>query len=197
MFTKEYIEELFALLEPLKGIEQDKKWHPEKDVHNHSFQALMHALRETRDTDLILAALMHDVGKSVNKLGHDKEGSELIRDVVSVKTDWLVKNHMRINHYLDGTMVRGWKAMELQTHPWFKDLVALNRWDKIGRRANFEFNITAEKLAEELNFRANDHFKEKPSEPRGEISRPSEIGVRPSNVVPIRKPLVRDGDSGE
>ena len=80
LFDKKFMEPLFNALERCVGIEQNNKYHPEKDVFNHSLQVLRLAFRETIDTDLILAAMLHDVGKADNKLGH-KRNSKIGRNL--------------------------------------------------------------------------------------------------------------------
>ena len=84
-FTLENTKEIFNILEFCKEIKQDPKWHPEGTVFNHSLQALKWAFRESDDIDLILAAMLHDIGKSVNSHGHEKIGCELLNNYVSVK----------------------------------------------------------------------------------------------------------------
>ena len=162
IYEEEYIQQLYDMLEPLRDIEQDKQWHPEESCWNHSFQTLHHALRETDDTDLILAALMHDVGKSVNKLGHDKEAIVMLADLLPTKGLWFISQHMRINDYLSGQMKKAKKAVDLATHPWFPKLVALNRWDKMGRKPNCDQYISAARLSTMLNKRLEKHFKPRP-----------------------------------
>jgi len=162
MFTDEYLTLMMNLLEPLKGLEQDKRWHPEKDVYTHSVQCYLRAMRETDSIDEILAALLHDVGKAVNKLGHDKESVILLHGITSVKSLWLIANHMRINHYMDGSMVKAAKARELQSHPWFTSLVALNRWDKMARKPEYEPTLTIDQLNADLSMKARLHFRAKP-----------------------------------
>jgi len=162
IFTHEYVQTLFDMLEPLAEIKQEVQYHPEDDARNHSFQVLYHALRETIDTDLIIAALMHDVGKQVSRLGHDKESVAMMKDYASEKTLWLIEHHMRINTFLSGEMKRPNKAAELAEHPWFPKLVQLNRFDKLGRRAGWSFFITVPVLTDALNERAMKHFRQKP-----------------------------------
>lgn len=162
IFTTDLLEPLYDLVEDCHGVEQDEKWHPEGDVEVHSFQVLHHALRESNDTDLILAAFCHDVGKSVQKLGHEKYSYELVRDLVSVKSAWLISQHMRVWTLLNGEMRKRAKAVELLQAPFLPELIALARWDKMGRKAHFRPYISPEDLVDRLNEKAELHFKERP-----------------------------------
>jgi exopolyphosphatase/pppGpp-phosphohydrolase len=125
---------LFNILERCRGVEQHPEWHPEGDVFNHSLQTLKCALRETDDIDLIVAAMLHDAGKQISKLGHEKYSVDLLKNHVSPKTLWLVGNHMRFWNYALGDMKKLSKVNELSGNEWFADLVKLCRWDKMGRK---------------------------------------------------------------
>ena len=160
-YTEEYIGDLYKLLEPCKEVIGHEEYHPEGSVWIHSFQVLQLALRETDDTDLILAALMHDVGKQCEKLGHDHEAMALLAPYFSTKGLWLVKEHMRVWSMLKGEMKRPGKVRELLTHPWLPELIGLARWDSMGRVKNKEFEISVERLTFELNKKVELHFKAK------------------------------------
>ena len=66
IYTAEMMNPLFAFVDRLDGIEQSPIHHPEGCVLTHTMQVTNLAFRETIDTDLILAALLHDVGKYEN-----------------------------------------------------------------------------------------------------------------------------------
>lgn len=136
-FKKYYkTDPLFRALEGCNGVEQSKEWHPEGDVLNHSLQVLCHAFRESRDIDLIVAAMVHDIGKMVDSKLHEKYAIKILGDSISEKTSWLIMNHMRFWYYQLGTMKKKKKVHELVTHPWFTELSILGRWDKCGRNPN-------------------------------------------------------------
>ena len=157
-FTLENTKTLIDLLEYTKGVEQDPKHHPEGDVFVHSLQTLQIAFRETNDVDLILAAMLHDIGKRIDKKEHDKWGTKMLTDLVSVKTLFLVENHMRIKYYTDGRMKKLSKCQLLINHPWFLELIQLMRFDLLGRNPNKKMDYNKEKIIEKLNKCANDHF---------------------------------------
>lgn len=105
------------ILVELEGVEQEKKHHPEGNVWNHVLLVVDQAatLREYANSPnaLMLAALLHDVGKKAatrkNKSGrwisydHDKIGEEVVRKILTSyemdkneidKVCSLVKYHM-------------------------------------------------------------------------------------------------------
>lgn len=159
-FDEEYMNPLFEILEKCKGVEQSPKWHPEGDVWIHSMQVFQLACRESNNVDLILAALLHDVGKAVNGLEHTKKALDLVDKYVSLKTLWLIKNHMRIWSYIHGEMKRWKKCKDLVEHPWLPELVQLARWDNIGRVAKFNPEYSRQDIIDKLNKAVRDHWRE-------------------------------------
>ena len=152
LFNEELMNPLFCLLEKTKGLIQMEEHHPEGDVLTHSLQVLKWAFRESYDTDLILAAMLHDVGKAVETKGHDKVMSDILRPLVSPKTLWLVEQHMRIWYFLLGEMKKLSKVRELAESPWLPELISLARWDKLGRNPHIKHTeINRELIMERLN----------------------------------------------
>jgi len=124
------------MVNDLKEVRQVNRFHPEESVFEHTAQVVSHAVKETTDKDLLIAALLHDVGKAKSFCKHADIGAAMIQHLVSEKTHWLVANHMRMHLFNDGKLKRAGKAIKLSSHPWFKDLVMLSRWDMMGRVAN-------------------------------------------------------------
>lgn len=158
IFSTKIMEPLFWVLEETKGITQMEKHHPEGDVFTHSLQVLQIAFRETIDTDLILAAMLHDVGKIGNSQGHEKIAIEFLDCHCSAKTLWLIEHHMRIWHLLLGEMRKRSKVEFLREHPWLPDLIMLARWDKMGRNPNRKVMYNKEKIIDKLNSCIEKHF---------------------------------------
>ncbi len=158
IFNEELMNPLFSIFEKTKGVEQGDINHPEGDVFTHSLQVVKWAFRESNDTDLILAALLHDVGKAINVKGHDRIGADVLEPFVSTKTRWLVEQHMRIWPLILGDMQKLSKVLELANHPWLPELVMLARWDKKGRnpRAKTSYDRTA--ITDRLNKCVINHF---------------------------------------
>ena len=150
---------LFEFLEKTQGIEQMDKHHPEGDVLNHSLQVLYWAFKESIDTDLILAAMLHDIGKIENSKGHEKIAVEWLQDYVSPKTLWLIEHHMRIWTLIKGDMRKQKKVLELIEHPWLPELILLARWDSIGRDPNKKIIYDKEDIQKRLDRCTEQHFK--------------------------------------
>lgn len=133
--TFKELEYLLRILEHTVFVKDTNEHHPENNVLEHSVQCFNIACKETNDVDLRLAALFHDIGKFTEHKDHAEPGYQIIKNHVSEKTAWLVLNHMRIKYYLSGDMVKSGKIKDLESHPWFVDLIRLHRWDVMGRKA--------------------------------------------------------------
>jgi len=158
IYTPKLMDPLFTTLEQCRGVKQMEHHHPEGDVFNHLLQVLHHAFRESIDTDLILAAMLHDVGKMENSHGHEKIAIGMLKPYISTKTSWLIENHMRIWYYLLGEMKKLSKVKELAGHPWLPELVQLARWDKIGRQPNKVMAYSRDDITSRLNLCVEKHW---------------------------------------
>jgi predicted HD phosphohydrolase len=150
-FTGNIMAPLFDLLERCQGVLQSPVHHPEGDVFVHSLQVMQWAFRESIDTDLILAAMLHDVGKAVSSLGHDKIGAKHVYPHVSLKTHWLIENHMRFWQLIMGDMKKKSKVVGLVEHPFLADLLQLARWDQLGRDPHLEITYDRDRIIDALN----------------------------------------------
>lgn len=121
------------LLEPLEGVKQSAKYHPEGDALYHSLQVFELA-REERpyDEEFLLAALLHDVGKAIDPSDHVGAAIQALEGSVSDRTAWLIEHHMEMQAYREGTL--GARArVRLQNSEWFEDLALLAELDRKGR----------------------------------------------------------------
>ena len=157
-FSYDFIGDLYNMMLITQGVEQEEQYHPEGDVWTHSFQALGIALRECVDTDLIMAAWLHDVGKAIQREGHEKHSVKMLYDLVSPKTAWLINEHMRIRTWLNGEMQKLGKVQELAQHAWLPLLIHLRRIDASARKKGRVYTITVEELTDRLNSKLEVHF---------------------------------------
>ncbi|MCB9746437.1 MAG: HD domain-containing protein [Alphaproteobacteria bacterium] len=132
---------LLDLLLDLDGVPQDPRYHPEGDALFHSLQVFGLARRQTRDPELIAAALLHDVGKAVSGPDHDAVGAELLQGLVSPRICWLVAHHLDLLRDPRATRAR------LRGDPRLDDLERLRAWDLGGRRPEALVFTLAEALS--------------------------------------------------
>jgi len=157
-FNYEIMKPLFDILDQTKGVKQMEIHHPEGDVFTHSLQVMNIAFRETFDTDLILAAMLHDVGNAIESKGHEKIAVEWLEGKISVKTAWLIENHMRFWYFILGDMRKLSKVKSLSDHGWLPELALLARWDKMGRNPNKKTKLDKFAILEKLNRCVDSHF---------------------------------------
>jgi hypothetical protein len=121
------------LLLPLENVQGPAAYHPEGDVLYHSLQVFELA-REVRpyDEELLLAALLHDVGKGLDRSRHVEAGLEALDGLITERTEWLIANHMDAHLYRTGKLP-GAKRRELEASPDFEDLLLLQECDAGGR----------------------------------------------------------------
>ena len=156
---------LFSYVDRLDGVAQSPVHHPEGCALTHTLRVVNLAFRETIDVDLILAAMLHDIGKYESSLGHEQIAVKWLEDHCSTKTLWLIENHMRIWRYLHGDMKKLGKCHELSGHTWLPELIQLARWDHAGRVPTRKPKYDKAVIVDRMNRAAMQHFEKRPTNP--------------------------------
>lgn len=136
-----------ALLLPLDRVRQDRESHPEGDVLYHSLQVFELARENCPwDEELLLAALLHDVGKGIDPQDHVAAGVAMLRGWVSDRVLWLIENHGLAQKAFDGTAgVRAKRRLSRAEDSEALDLLA--RCDREGRQPGRRVPTPEEALA--------------------------------------------------
>lgn len=122
------------LLRPLETVLRPRETHPEGDALYHSLQVFDLARDEVPyDEELLLAALLHEVGLAVDPVEPIPASLELLEGEISERTRWLIENHGAIRTMYDGS-ISARKRRNLRQHPWYDDLVVLAEADRDGRQ---------------------------------------------------------------
>lgn len=134
--TEEMIDpyQLFRLLlQPLEDVKGSPKYHPEGDVLYHSLQVFELA-RECRpyDEEFLLAALLHDVGKGIDRYQHVEAALSALEDLITDRTYFLIEHHMNAHDYRTGTIGHRLRRY-LESCEDFEDLMLLRELDDQGR----------------------------------------------------------------
>jgi hypothetical protein len=127
--------ELFRmLLQPLEGVKQNVRWHPEGDALYHSLQVFELARdRVPWDEELLTAALLHDIGKAIDPHDHTAAALEALEGTITPRTQFLIAHHMDAHAIHDGTL--GHRAkVRLEQSPDYDDLLLLGDCDRAGRQ---------------------------------------------------------------
>jgi hypothetical protein len=121
------------LLLPLENVQGSRVYHPEGDVLYHSLQVFELA-RDKRpyDEEFLLAALLHDVGKGLDRSQHVEAALQALDGIITDRTRFLIEHHMHAHEYREGKL--GFRLRrELEASPDFEDLMLLHECDVDGR----------------------------------------------------------------
>jgi hypothetical protein len=121
------------LLLPLENVQQAPQVHPEGDVLYHSLQVFELARDERPyDEEFLLAALLHDIGKGLDRSRHVEAGLEALEGLITERTRFFIEHHMNAHDYRTGKLgARLRRALEAS--PDFDDLMLLRSLDDAGR----------------------------------------------------------------
>ena len=83
------VDQIISMLEGLKGSTLGYK----VDRYTHSLQSATLALRDGADEELVVCALLHDVGDNLAPHNHSQLAAALLRPYVSEENHWIVAHH--------------------------------------------------------------------------------------------------------
>jgi len=107
----------------------------------HSLQTATRALNDKADDEMIVAALLHDIGDELAPLNHSEYAAAVLKPYVSEKTHWLVEKHGEFQmyyyaHHLDGNKNQKDKY---KGHKYYKDTSKFcENWDQKSFDPNFK-----------------------------------------------------------
>lgn len=99
----------------------------------HSLQVATRALEDKADDELVVAALIHDIGDELAPYNHAEVAAGIIRPYVRAEVSWIVEQHGLFQSYYYVHHLGGDRhARErLKDHPWYEACVAFcERWDQ-------------------------------------------------------------------
>jgi len=121
------------LLMPLEHVVEPLEEHPEGDVLYHSLQVFELSRRSLPyDEEFLLAALLHDVGKAIDRRDHIAAGLAALGETISPRTAWFIEHHVEAAALRNGTLgVRVRRRLETEAD--FEELMLLADCDRRGR----------------------------------------------------------------
>jgi predicted HD phosphohydrolase len=133
------------LLEALRKLDHTLQGYPVTRL-GHSLQTATRALKDGADDELIVAALIHDVGDDLSPYNHSEIAAAIIRPYVRPEVTWIVEQHgLFQTYYYAHHYDRDRHAREkFRGHPWYqacKDFCA--NWDQ----CSFDPGYPSEPLA--------------------------------------------------
>ena len=107
----------------------------------HSLQSATKALKAGEDEEIIVAALLHDIGDELAPMNHSQYAAAILRPYVSEKTHWIVEKHGLFQTYYSAEHLGGNKNErdKFKGHKYYNDTINFcNNWDQKSFDPNFK-----------------------------------------------------------
>ncbi len=107
----------------------------------HSLQTATRALNDKAEDEMIVAALLHDIGDELAPLNHSEYAAAVLKPYVSEKTHWIIEKHGEFQMYYYAHHLGGNKNQrdKYKSHKYFKDTVDFcENWDQKSFDPNFK-----------------------------------------------------------
>jgi predicted HD phosphohydrolase len=120
------------VLAMLKTLEGDKLGYA-VDRYQHSLQSATHAFRDGADEEMVVAALLHDMGDTLAPENHADLAAAILRPYVTPDTHWIVKHHAIFQGYYFWHHLGGDRDArdKYRSHPLFeRTAMFCERWDQ-------------------------------------------------------------------
>ena len=119
------LEQLRGLAGSLGGYKVDRL--------EHSLQSATRAYRDDADEEMVVAALLHDIGDLLAPHNHSELAAAVLRPYVSERTYWVVRQHGLFQTYYYAHHTGGDRNARDRylDHPYYQDAVDFcHRWDQ-------------------------------------------------------------------
>ena len=107
----------------------------------HSLQTATRALNDKADDEMIVAALLHDMGDELAPLNHSGYAAAVLKPYVSEKTHWLVEKHGVFQMYYYAHHLEGNRNQrdKYKGHKYYEDTAKFcEKWDQKSFDPNFK-----------------------------------------------------------
>ena len=107
----------------------------------HSLQTATRALNDNADDEMIVGALLHDIGDELAPLNHSEYAASIIKPYVSEKTHWIIEKHGIFQMYYYAHHLGGNKneREKFKGHKYYIDTINFcENWDQKSFDPNFK-----------------------------------------------------------
>ena len=107
----------------------------------HSLQTATRALNDKADDEMIVAALLHDIGDELAPLNHSEYAAAVLKPYVSEKTHWIVEKHGEFQMYYYAHHIGGNRNQreKYKGHKYYQDTINFcEKWDQKSFDPNFK-----------------------------------------------------------
>ena len=99
----------------------------------HSLQAATRALNDKASEEMIVAALLHDIGDELAPLNHSEYAATVLKPYVSAKTHWIIEKHGEFQMYYYAHHLGKNRNLrdKYKDHEYYKDTLSFcENWDQ-------------------------------------------------------------------
>ena len=91
----------------------------------HSLQTASRALREQASEEMVVAALLHDIGDELAPLNHSEYAASVLKPYVSEKTHWIIEKHgeFQMYYYAHHLGADRFKREKYKDHKYYQDTI--------------------------------------------------------------------------
>jgi predicted HD phosphohydrolase len=121
------------VLEALRRLDHSLEGYPVSRL-GHSLQAATRAHADGADKELLIAALIHDVGDELAPYNHAEIAACILRPYVRPEVTWIVEQHGLVQSYYYAHHLGGDRNARdrLKGHPWYAACESFcARWDQV------------------------------------------------------------------
>ena len=98
-YEQEYIDKTAdRILEFMRGLTDTLEGYKVSRLE-HSLQTATRAFKDNADEEMVVAALLHDIGDELAPLNHSEYAAAVIKPYVSKKTHWIIEKHGEFQMY--------------------------------------------------------------------------------------------------
>ena len=107
----------------------------------HSLQTATRALNDKASDEMVVAALLHDIGDELAPLNHSEYAAAVLKPYVSEKTSWIVEKHGEFQMYYYAHHLGGNRNQreKYKGHKYYQDTLNFcEKWDQKSFDPNFK-----------------------------------------------------------
>ena len=99
----------------------------------HSLQSATKAFKNNESEELVVAALLHDIGDELAPMNHSEYAAAILKPYVSEKTHWIVEKHgiFQMYYYAHHLGENKNEREKFKDHKYYKDTIDFcEKWDQ-------------------------------------------------------------------
>tara|TARA_B100001123_G_scaffold105485_1_gene122532 strand:- start:819 stop:1373 length:555 start_codon:yes stop_codon:yes gene_type:complete len=107
----------------------------------HSLQTATRALNDKASDEMVVAALLHDIGDELAPLNHSEYAAAVLKPYVSEKTHWIIEKHGEFQMYYYAHHLGGNRNQreKYKGHKYYQDTLNFcEKWDQKSFDPNFK-----------------------------------------------------------